>query len=146
MIFQKITSFRKKYHFLSNFYPVEIVYEGKNYRTAEHAFQAAKSVNDNDKEKIRDAKTPTMAKRMGRKVQLRPDWDSQKLIIMENILKIKFEPKHMRDLLLETKSYEIIEQNIRHDVYWGACVCKKHKTLGKNMLGKLLMKIRDKEN
>lgn len=86
-----------------------------------------------------------MAKRLGRKVQLRPDWDSQKLIIMENILQIKFEPKHMRDLLLDTKSYEIIEQNIRHDVYWGSCVCKKHKTLGKNILGKLLMKIRDKE-
>lgn len=142
-MFQKITSFRKEHHFLSNFYAVEVVYEGDKYRTAEHAFQAAKCVNEIDKEKIRQVKSPVMAKRIGRRVQLRPDWESQKDAIMENILKSKFQHKHMRDLLDKTKDYEIIEQNKWHDVHWGACTCKKHKSAGKNMLGILLMKIRD---
>lgn len=61
---------------------------------------------------------------------------------MENILSIKFQHKHMRDLLIKTKDYEIIEQNKWHDIYWGVCTCKKHNLVGKNQLGTLLMKIR----
>lgn len=48
----------------------------------------------------------------------------------------------MRDLLIKTKDYEIIEQNKWHDIYWGVCTCKKHNLFGKNQLGTLLMKIR----
>lgn len=62
---------------------------------------------------------------------------------MENILRIKFQHKNMRDLLIATKDYDLIEQNKRHDIYWGVCTCKKHNLIGKNHLGILLMKIRN---
>lgn len=87
--YNQITSFRGEFFFLSNFYPIEINFEGRNYPTAEHAFQAAKCVNADDKEKIRGSSTPTIAKSIGRSVQLRKDWESKKLTIMEEILEVK---------------------------------------------------------
>lgn len=139
----KIISFRDKYFFLSNFYPIEIIYDGKKYPTAEHAFQSAKCVDDNDKEKIRLTKSASHAKRIGRIVRLKSDWDLQKDEIMENILQIKFENKNLRDKLMKTFNCEIVEQNVWHDMYWGVCVCDRHMQQGKNQLGKLLMKIRE---
>lgn len=124
---------------------MDIVYEGEKYPSAEHAFQAAKCVNSVDKEKIRKTKSAAVAKRIGRRVQLRTDWEQQKLIIMENILEVKFEHKNMRELLNKTKGRGLEEQNKWHDTYWGVCICNKHKPTGKNMLGTLLMKIRNME-
>lgn len=113
------------------------------YPTAEHAFQAAKCVNESDKIKILNSKSPAIAKKIGRRVKLRPDWESQKVIIMTNILRIKFGHSRMRELLSKTNNCELMEQNSWHDVYWGACTCKKHNSSGKNMLGNVLMEIRD---
>lgn len=138
----KITSFRNEYFFLSNFYPIEIYFEGKKYPTAEHAFQAAKCLNIVDRDKVCRSQTPAIAKSIGRSVQLRNDWDFKKLEIMEQILKIKFTNVKMKFLLQSTKNCEIIEQNRWHDQYWGVCVCQKHKLNGQNHLGKIIMKIR----
>lgn len=119
-------------------------YEGKKFPTVEHAFQAAKCVNDAEKEKIRRARSPTEAKKVGQTVQLRSDWESQKVNLMEEILRIKFSHSKMRDLLDQTKDSELIEGNTWHDNYWGDCICEQHKSVeGVNVLGKLLMKIRD---
>lgn len=38
--FSPITSFRGKYDFLSNFYPVKIFYNGRDWPSVEHAYQA----------------------------------------------------------------------------------------------------------
>lgn len=141
-ILNQITSFRNEHFFLSNFYPIEINFEGKKYPTAEHAFQAAKCVNAVDEDKIRRSSSPAIAKSIGRNVQLRKDWDSKKLEIMEKILKIKFNNVRMKSLLRSTKKCEIIERNRWHDQYWGVCVCQKHKLHGENHLGKILMKVR----
>lgn len=129
---------------MSNFYPFEMVYDGDKYSTGEHAFQAAKCVNRADKEKIINAQTPTLAKRIGKKVQLRSDWEQVKDSIMESVLKAKFNDEKMRELLNKTKCFELIEGNRWHDQYWGTCTCTRHNNSpGKNMLGILLMKIRD---
>lgn len=119
------------------------MYDGEKYPTAEHAFQAAKCINKNDRERIRDAKNPSIAKRLGRSVHLRSDWELEKVNIMENILKIKFHEKKLRDSLVDTKDSKLIEQNEWHDMYWGVCTCAKHMQYGKNMMGELLMKIRN---
>lgn len=53
-----------------------------------------------------------------------------------------------RTLLDQTKSMDIIELNFWNDNFWGQCNCKKctaSNIIGENNLGKLLMKIRDKE-
>lgn len=129
---------------MSNFYQHEMVYEDDKYRTSEHAFQAAKCTNRADKEKIITAKTPAMAKSIGGKIPLRSDWEQIKDSVMENVLKAKFSDARLRELLNSTKGCELIEGNHWHDQYWGTCNCSRHnKTPGNNMLGILLMKIRD---
>lgn len=121
-----------------------MVYDGDKYSTVEHAFQAAKCVNRSDKEKIINAPNPSAAKRLGRRVKLRYDWEQVKDSIMENILKEKFKDAKLRTLLNSTKGYALVEGNDWHDQYWGSCRCERHNsTPGKNVLGKTLMKIRD---
>ena len=57
---------------------------------------------------------------------------------MYDLLKRKFEIPELRDLLLATGEQELIEGNHWGDVYWGKVGDK-----GKNMLGRLLMLIRE---
>lgn len=129
---------------MSNFYPQDMVFDGDTYSTSEHAFQAAKCVNRADKEKIINAETPTKAKAIGGKVQLRSDWEQVKDSVMEDVLKAKFSDEKLRELLNNTKGSELVEGNWWHDQYWGTCSCERHNdTPGKNMLGILLMKVRD---
>lgn len=102
----------------------------------------AKCANETDKERIRDVKTPILARMIGRRVELRADWESKKVKIMVKILRSKFEHSYMRELLLTTKDYEIMEINPWHDTFWGVCCCDEHAYSGSNMMGKLLMDIR----
>ncbi|KAL3270751.1 hypothetical protein HHI36_021276 [Cryptolaemus montrouzieri] len=97
-----IKGFRDKYKFLSNFYKCEVEYEGITYPTAEHAFQAAKTFNVDERKKILSTKNPVIAKRMGRKVKLRPDWEEVKYEIMTTIVRQKFQNADVKKLLLET--------------------------------------------
>lgn len=121
------------------------MYEDRIYPTVEHAFQAAKCINDEDKEKIRLIKSPAKAKFCGRRVPLRADWESQKIMVMENCLRAKFQDKTLRDQLISTKGMNLVEGNTWHDNQWGNCTCARRscQASGKNILGKLLMKIRD---
>lgn len=129
---------------MSNFFPQDMVYDGDTYSTSEHAFQAAKCVNRVDKDKIINAETPTKAKAVGGKVQLRSDWEQVKDSVMEDVLKAKFSDAKLREQLNNTKGSELVEGNWWHDQYWGTCSCERHNdTPGKNMLGILLMKVRD---
>lgn len=129
--------------FLSNFYLVDIKHDGHNYRTAEHLYQAEKCVKESDREKIRRALTPRMAKILGRFVELRPDWEKEKVSIMEKILRKKFQKKSkLIRLLRETGEVQLVHLNFWHDIFWGTCACTQHKRTGENMLGVLLMKIR----
>lgn len=138
-----ITDFRGEHYFLSNFYPVEVIYGGEKYASAEHAFQAAKCVNDVDRKRIRDAESPCIAKKIGRTVQLIDDWEMNKQNEMAKILHVKFQNSVMRDLLIKTKVENIVERNYWHDIYWGMCACYRHHYTGKNVLGELLMCVRD---
>lgn len=140
---RKITSFRGEHFFLSNFYPCEVLYDGKIYRSVEHAFQAAKCADDVDREKIRMAPTAAVAKRIGRKIKMKPNWDADRIKVMEQLLRFKFANPSMRGLLITTIPQKIIEENKWHDIYWGVCTCEKHQSFGQNHLGKLLMKIRE---
>jgi ribA/ribD-fused uncharacterized protein len=107
--------------------------------TVEHAYQAAKSMDPQVRRKIQGAGSPGEAKRLGRNVILRSDWDEIKLSVMEDLLRQKFGSKNigMSAMLLRTGTLELIEGNTWGDVYWGVCNGK-----GENHLGKLLMKIR----
>lgn len=139
-----INSFRGKYSAFSNFSPASVVYKGVQYPTVENAFQAAKSLDPNERLQFRDI-DPKQAKRLGRRVQLRPDWESVKDLVMYELLLQKFAkgtPEH--ELLMSTGNTVLIEGNYWHDNYWGACDCPSCTNKYKhNLLGKTLMMIRE---
>jgi hypothetical protein len=140
-----INQFVGKYFFLSNFYPSEIIYEEKTYKTVEHFFQAYKTLEDKDREFIQNAPTPKEAKRRGRLVNLREDWDFKRYYIMRIGLILKFiQNPELNTKLVETRPHILIEGNFWHDNTWGDCYCSKCKNIeGGNLLGKLLMLLRD---
>ena len=87
---------------------------------------------------IAAATTPGRAKRMGRVVPLRSDWEQVKDSIMEELIRSKFQDRSLAFMLWSTGSKELIEGNSWHDTYWGMC-----NGVGRNQLGKILMKIRE---
>lgn len=134
-----IDRFREDYYFLSNFYPAKIVFEGHIFGSAEAAFQAMKCPSRVTEFVNLDA---SQAKRLGRQVSLRADWDEVKDDIMYRICKGKFlQDMRLAGKLLATGDAELIEGNTWGDIYWGVCDGK-----GENHLGKILMKIRDELN
>jgi ribA/ribD-fused uncharacterized protein len=143
-----ITSFSGAYTFLSNFYasPVLLrcldIFDEDSYPTVEHAFQAAKSREPAVREDVRTSYTPGRAKRLGRVLSLRSDWDTIKFEVMESLLRQKFAPHRLGGALLRTGDVELVEGNTWHDRIWGVCICERCRSTGQNELGKLLMKIR----
>jgi len=141
----QVDSFKDKYEKFSNFYPVVIHFEGINFPSVEHAFVASKSTDVFFRKRIAElpSEQAGKAKRMGRKIFIRPDWDIVKIAYMKRFLMQKFMYDEFRILLLSTGDMPIIEGNYWHDNYWGNCYCPKCKDIqGKNNLGKLLMKVR----
>jgi len=136
-----ITSFTGEYRFLSNFYPCQIVFDGHMAKSVEHAYQAAKTDKVLERARILEATTPGKAKRLGKSVTLREHWGEIKEGFMEQCLRLKFSAPVLRQMLLETGDADLIEGNHWHDQEWGATL-EDGKWVGKNKLGKLLMKIR----
>src|SRR4051794_31274057 len=85
-----IERFDGEYAFLSNFWPSPLVRDGITYPTVEHAFQAAKAVDRLERQRIAALPTPGAAKRAGRKVAIRPDWETVKVAMMEDLVRRKF--------------------------------------------------------
>ena len=144
-----------EYEFLSNFWPSELklthLYLDKvsteplKYATVEHAYQACKTLNVEERFAIRTAPHPSGAKRLGRICTLREDWEEIKYDVMLDLLRKKFSNAHyeLMNKLIETGEDHLVEGNTWHDNNFGVCVCVKCGSMGKNMLGKLLMKVRD---
>jgi len=134
----RINSFSGNYEFLSNFFPCLIRFEMDTYSSVEHAYQAAKTDELDQRKIIRETRFASEAKRMGKHVKLRPNWDEIKLDIMEQLLKEKFTKQNeLGRWLLKTGNIELVEGNWWGDTYWGV-----FDGIGENHLGKLLMKIR----
>lgn len=134
-----IDSFREEYAFLSNFYPAKVTYNGYTYQTSEHAFAAAKATNKADHDHIANAITPSIAKRRGGKVAYRSDWNQVRATIMSEIVYHKFDQHpELYAKLKATGSAVLVEGNWWKDTYWGVC-----RGVGENMLGKILMIVRD---
>ena len=131
-----IPSFRNELAFLSNMYTCEVVSKTWGvFLNAEAAYQAMKCIDANDIAQFNHMCGYT-AKRVGKTVHVRSDWNEVKLSIMEKILRAKFQGELLQKLL--AVKGEIVERNNWGDFYWGVCNGK-----GANHLGELLMKIRD---
>lgn len=136
---EPIDKFLYDYHFLSNFHVSEVTFDGLVYPTIEHAYQAAKTLDLKERERIQHYAKPGQAKRRGKKVLLRSDWETIKFSIMEDLVRQKFSKSgHMRESLLKTGDRPLIEMNTWGDRIWGV----DEHGVGENNLGKTLMKVR----
>ncbi len=133
-----INEFKGKYYFLSNFYPAPVMYEGLMYKNNESAFQSVK-VKDIERRKQFCELDPSTAKKKGRNVLLRNDWEKIKDEVMYQCVKDKFNRNiELKQKLIDTGNKELIEGNTWNDIYWGVC-----RGRGKNKLGKILMRVRE---
>lgn len=127
----------------NNTFVAPFTLDGKEWKTAEHYFQAMKFPSDPAyQEEIRTAATAAKAKTLGSTTEkvVRPDWDTYKEEVMKKVLKAKFtDPKNkaLLDKLLATGNRPLVEANTA-DSYWGYGRTKK----GKNRMGILLMELR----
>jgi len=138
-----ITSFSGDHAFLSNFFAYSIEIDGDTYPTNEHAFQALKTDNPEERRRIREALTPASAKSKGKRVTLRDDWDIKRFRVMERVVGIKFSDPGLAEKLTATGDRELVEGNTWRDTTWG-CVCGKGGVWkGRNELGKILMWVRE---
>lgn len=133
-----IKEFRKEYFFLSNFYPVSVEYDGLTYPSSEAAFQAQKTMNLEIRKRFTKI-TPSEAKKLGKNISLRGDWEKVKVKTMYQICYAKFfQNADLKKKLIATGNQILIEENRWGDTFWGVCNGK-----GENHLGKCLMKIRE---
>lgn len=136
-----INEFRGPYYFLSNFYEAPVTWNGITYRNNEAAFQSAKT-NDIVVRETFATMDPSTAKREGRRVTLRPDWEEVKYQIMYEICLAKFtQNRELRERLLATGDEYLEEGNTWGDRIWGTV-----NGQGNNWLGKILMQVRDEIN
>lgn len=142
--------FNGQYLFLSNFFPVDLQVKIEDLEltmpTVEHAFQAAKGRTKAEWIYLSEvpAHRANMAKRRGRSLFLRPDWELVKISVMSDLISQKFDkdrnPK-LYDSLQQLHGAYLEEGNNWHDNEWGNCHCPRCKnTNGKNLLGLLLMR------
>jgi ribA/ribD-fused uncharacterized protein len=130
-----------EYGFLSNFYPSIFTLDGKVWPTSEHYFQAMKFVGTEYETKIRTAKSPMEAANMGRdrRFPLRKDWNAVRVSVMTNSVLAKFSQNDgLKEQLIKTDNRYLIEKTAE-DYFWGCGIDGS----GENMLGKILMKVRD---
>jgi hypothetical protein len=138
-----IDDFTGQWFFLSNFSPYPVSYDDITYPTVEHAFQALKTLDQVRRRQVAGAATPGIAKKMGRKLVLRDDWEQIKEKVMQRLLAIKFEDPALAELLLATGSADLVEGNNWHDQIWGSCRCPRHLyDPGRNLLGRFLADLR----
>ena len=135
-----IASFCDEYEYLSNFYEIEVKWDGRIYRNSEAAFQSAKAIDPQVRESFTLLDAPS-AKRKGRQIPLRPDWETVKKTIMEAIVRAKFrQHPDLAKRLIETGDAELIEGTDRNDIFWGV---DSGTGKGENHFGKILMSIRE---
>ena len=132
----KIDSFTGDFFFLSNFYNAPVRYNGFEFQNNEAAFQSAKAPKQMA---LFCNLNPSQAKRLGRSVKLREDWEDVKDDVMYQVCKAKFtQNKELGKRLIGTEDAVLIEGNTWRDRIWGV-----YKGRGENRLGKILMRIRE---
>lgn len=134
--------FKDKYAFLSNMYSCPVHYDGETFPCVETAFQYAKCTDENEKEKFINNRGyfvgGFVARKLGQQVKLREDWKYARLEVMYELLEDKFyHNEGLRQALKDTGDRWIQEDNNWGDTFWGV-----YSGIGKNMLGKMIMEIR----
>lgn len=135
----------KPYGAFSNLFRRPMEFEGRVYPTAEHAYQAGKARKDEVREWILSAPTPSLVAMAAHGLytwDIVPEWSRSKFDRMRKVLKAKFtQHEDLKKLLLSTGSARLVEAGRTDNAVnrtWGEVNGK-----GQNMLGVLLMEVRD---
>lgn len=134
----------KPYYEFSNFYPAPIVIDNHSYATSENYYQSQKFYPDNMHVfvQIQSSKLPRDAFNIAHRYEklVRNDWHTgYKNKVMLRALQEKFKQhQRLKQLLLSTGDKLLVEHTEK-DVYWG----DGGDASGKNMLGKLLVQVRN---
>lgn len=131
----------EEYGCFSNFSHHGFELDGKWWMTSEHYFQAQKFYGTEYAEIIRLLDNPMKAAEMGRNrsLPLRKDWEQVKDDIMRKAVYAKFSQNtELKDILVETGE-ELLVEKTSNDYYWGCGTTEN----GKNMLGLILMEVRE---
>lgn len=131
------------YSEFSNFDPVEFIFDNRKFKNSEAAFQYGKYRPGEETDALCTV-SGAVAKRLGRQIHIRPDWDDMRYCRMKDVLLAKFSQseKH-KQLLLSTGNQWLVELTSWHDNTWGICECARcKKKLSENMLGLALMEVR----
>lgn len=132
-----INKFRGTNRFLSNFFETDVTWEGLTYPSSEAAFQAAKTLDQEERKRF-CTMPPTQAKREGYRVKLRNDWEEVKVQLMYEIVLAKFtQNEFLKQKLISTGNEWLEEGNTWGDKTWGTV-----NGVGNNYLGKVLMAVR----
>lgn len=135
----------KPYGAFSNLFRRTIVFEGTEYPSAEHAYQAGKASKETVRNWILSAPSPSLVAMAAHGLytwDIVPNWSKIKFDRMRAVLRAKFDQHDdLRQLLLSTGSSRLVENATVDNLVnrtWGEVNGK-----GKNMLGVLLMELRD---
>ena len=143
-----IDKFEGRWRFLSNFHPCKVEHQGIIYPSVEAYYVAMKCNNEqmlngrhytigDFREMIARLPNAAIAKSLGKKMQVRKDWDEKKLDFMLYGVREKFKNPALVELLLSTEDFSLVEGNDWNDKFWGVCQGK-----GLNHLGRILMRVR----
>lgn len=134
----------KPYGAFSNLFRRPILFEGREYPTAEHAYQAGKARKEKVKEWILSAPTPALVAMAAHGLyswDVVSNWSEIKYDRMRQVLRAKFEQNDdLRQLLLSTSNARLVEAGTVDNAVnktWGEVNGR-----GQNMLGVLLMELR----
>lgn len=135
----------KPYGAFSNLFRRDIVFEGELFVTSEHAYQAGKPRKPAVKKWLMEAPSPSLLAMAAHGLyywDVAPGWSSTKFDRMRAVLRVKFtQHDDLRELLLLTGDARLVESaTVDNEVnrLWGEV-----NGVGRNMLGMLLMELRD---
>mgnify|MGYP002851785871 CR=1 FL=1 len=143
----KVLGFSRKndvFGVFSNFTESQLTYEGVSYTNPEAMFQSMKLLNKEQRKQF-SSLSPATAKKMGRSVSLRDDWEEVKYDCMLQTVLARCEQEvNFSETLKHTGDSFIFEDTTGwHDNEWGCCSCDKCSgKKSKNMLGLALMDAR----
>jgi ribA/ribD-fused uncharacterized protein len=134
----------KPYGAFSNLYRRAVEFEGRTFATSEHAYQAGKARKADVREWLLAAPSPALVAMAAHGLyywDVAPGWSTSKFDRMRGVLRAKFtQHADLRELLLSTGDARLVESaTVDNEVnrLWGEV-----NGAGKNMLGVLLMEIR----
>ncbi|MBX7066107.1 MAG: NADAR family protein [Parachlamydiales bacterium] len=131
---------KSKFSYLSNFHPTLLLFRGRFYPSAEHAYQSNK-FSDEEHKGLYDPHLPAQKLKKAFKTKNghppSPEDDQARLELMQAVVKAKFAcNRALKEALIQTSPYELVEAT--DSEFWG----KGRSGEGLNHLGKILMALR----